>query len=310
MVPKMISILLITYNHACYIRKALDSILFQNYSGPIELVIGDDCSTDDTVKIIKEYDGKDARIKFKFLDCPNNLGTTKNYQRGFNSCTGEYIAILEGDDYWVSPNKLARQIAFLDEHYECSMVSHNYFIYEEERNQFHLRVPEIINFRYIGARDLIYDNIIGNFSTCMYRRSELMRLPEKLYNIKSYDWIINILLGTESLLGFIYEPMSVYRVHSSGVWSQSTINEKNRQILEVIPLYDELTNHVYNNEFSAVVHRIEATMIVNTVTQSLPKSFFLKFLRLLNAFTPPIIKKVLVLLIPPKITEFIRKRVA
>lgn len=306
----MLSILLITYNHERYIRRALDSILMQNYLGPIELVIGDDLSKDNTVSIIKEYEGKDSRLTFKYLKSSVNLGTTRNYQRGFEGCAGEYIAILEGDDYWVSPSKITKQIEFLENHRECSMVSHNYFIYEEEKNQFHLRLPEIVNFRYIGARDLIHDNIIGNFSTCMYRRSELMKLPSSLYDIKSYDWIINILLGTESLLGFLYEPMSVYRVHASGVWSQSSIIEKNKQILEIIPQYDKLTNHVFNNEFSAVTHRIEASMIVNTVTKSLPKSSLRQFLRLINSLTPPIIKKLLVLVIPPRFTDFIRKRVS
>ncbi|AUV00539.1 glycosyltransferase [Phytobacter ursingii] len=306
----MLSVLLVTYNHSKYIRQALDSVFMQDYDGPIELVIGDDKSSDDTIDIIKEYQNRDTRFTFKFLENEHNFGTTKNYQRCFPACSGEYIAIIEGDDYWTAPDKLTCLATFLNQHRECSMVSHNYFVFLEGEKRFYPRLPIGESFIYHSARDLIADNIIGNFSTCMYRKSELLKLPPRLFDVKSYDWIINIMLGTNALLAFINKPMSVYRVHSNGVWSSATFIEQHQQRLDIIPVYDELTDKHFEKEFINLSAHLEKEIAIRRVTTSIPKSSLRHSLKLVNSLIPPIIKKILVLLLPPAITVSIRKRLS
>ena len=182
-----LSVLLVTYNHEKYIRQALDALFKQVLDGPIELVIADDGSSDCTLEILKEYEGRDDRFVFNYLEFKGNLGITKNYQRSFAACSGEYVAVLEGDDYWCSPLKLARQVEFLDNHWECSLCSVNYLVYEEDRSAFTPRIPAGTSFKLVGARDLIADNLVGNFSTCMYRKSDLDNLPAALFDIRSYE---------------------------------------------------------------------------------------------------------------------------
>ncbi|PKQ74559.1 glycosyltransferase family 2 protein [Aeromonas sobria] len=304
----MLSVLLISYNHSQYIHKALDSIFMQKYEGEIELVVGDDNSTDNTLQIIKEYEGKDPRFKFKYLHSENNVGTTKNYQRSFHQCTGKYTAIIEGDDYWTSPYKLLKMMSFLDEHLECSMVSHNYFVYLEGEKKFYPRVEIGSSFRRFGARELIHDNIIGNFSTCMYRTSVLKSLPRELFDVKSYDWIINIISGSEALLGFIEEPMSVYRIHSKGVWSQSNSNQQLQQCLDMIPVYNDLTQNIFETDFMVLSNRIEKNISIQEVKNILPKKSK-KIITVIIDYLPPIVKHLIFLFLPPKLFSFLKKSV-
>lgn len=109
----LISIVVMTYNHGKYIRQALDSILMQKRTFDIEILIGDDCSADDTPQIIAEYARNYPNI-IKAVLRKHNLGATKNSYKLFRAAKGDYIAILEGDDYWTDEKKLMKQFQFLE----------------------------------------------------------------------------------------------------------------------------------------------------------------------------------------------------
>lgn len=302
-----ISVLLVSYNHENYIRQALDALFGQVFDGPIELVVADDKSTDSTLSIINEYEGRDSRFTFKYLDYSENLGITKNYKRGFKACTYEYVAVLEGDDYWISPHKLRCQSEFLSEHWESDVCSVNYFVYEEDRAQFTPRVPIATGHRFITARELIADNIVGNFSTCMYRRAALLRLPNAMFDIKSYDWITHIVLARTSVIGFLREPMSVYRLHSSGVWTQTPHIEKLKVQLELIPAYDALTDHVFHEDFELLSSRLRHVITASQMGHA-AEAFsqpVIRALPVLISWLPPIVIVVLRSLIPVALKNFI-----
>ena len=306
MTKHKLSVLLVTFNHEKYIRQALHSIFSQNFNGEVELIIADDCSSDRTMDIIRGYDGKDDRFLFRYLNSTSNLGVTKNYQRGFAECSGEYVAVLEGDDYWISPTKLQRQADFLDAHGECDLCSVNYFVYEEDKAQFTARTTTGRSHKLMDARALIADNLVGNFSTCMYRRAALNQLPRKLFEIQSYDWIVNICVASRSLIGFLEEPMSVYRLHSNGVWSQNTPIEKLESQLAILPAYDALTQGVFHDDFTALAGRLRQarnmTKMGNAVkglaARSLPSS---------NDDIPPVIIKVARMVMPSALKRLIAR---
>ena len=305
-VPRRISVLLVTYNHENHIRQALDALFGQVIEGPIELIIADDASSDGTVDIIKEYEGEDDRFSFKYLDNAKNVGISKNYQRGFAACSGEYVAVLEGDDYWVSPNKLQRQLDFLDSHWECDLCSVNYFVYEEDRSQLTPRAPIGFAHRFISARDLIADNLVGNFSTCMYRKAALDALPAELFEISSYDWFVNICIARQSLIGFLEEPLSVYRLHSTGVWTQKPQIEKLKDQLELIPAYDELTNHVFRADFEMLANRLRHLIGVSHVERAIEEvaqPVVQPLLRFVD-YAPPVLMTIIRAVMPPKLKRF------
>ena len=262
-----LSVLLVTYDHESYIRQALLALFKQGMDGPIELVVADDGSSDRTVDIIREYEGTDTRFHFKYLDGASHLGITRNYQRGFAACTGEYVAILEGDDYWISPMKLQRQHAFLEAHWECDLCAVNYFMYEQDKARFTPLAVIGNGHQYFGARDLIANNPVGNFSACMYRKAALDALPQGLFALESYDWIVNICVSRTSLTGFLEEPMSVYRCHSEGVWTQKSDTAKLTRQLHLIPAYDALTDHQFHAEFVALAGRLQHGIRVTSAAQ-------------------------------------------
>lgn len=296
-----LTVLLVTYNHQNYIRAAMDGLFKQILDYQIELVIADDASSDSTLTIIQEYEGIDSRFVFKYLDNIKNLGITRNYQRSFAACSGEYIAVLEGDDYWISPFKLQQQINFLDAHWECNLCSVNYLVYQEKIAYFYPRVSIGNAHHYISARELITDNIVGNFSTCMYRKSAIEDLPPALFETISYDWIINICIARESLIGFLETPMSVYRLHTSGTWTQKSNVKKLQEQLDMVPIYDALTNQVFHETFEHLASNLRNSIIGSQISNTLidyakPTA---KGLIHIKDFIPPVVLMLIKMMVPP-----------
>ena len=113
-----VSVCCITYNHAPFLKKCLDGFLLQQTSFPIEVIIHDDASTDGTQKIIEEYTSKHPDIFFPLLQKENQYRKGirgMNAKFNFPRCTGKYIALCEGDDFWNDPHKLQKQVDFLEE---------------------------------------------------------------------------------------------------------------------------------------------------------------------------------------------------
>ena len=129
----LVSVVVITYNHEKYIRKCLDSILMQNLDFPFEIIIGDDRSTDQTPDIITEY-----KEKYPHIIKPNlrtiNVGASKNQYDCFLRCNGDYIAILDGDDFWTDKLKLKIQIDFLINNNKYIACTQRYSVVDENNN--------------------------------------------------------------------------------------------------------------------------------------------------------------------------------
>jgi glycosyltransferase involved in cell wall biosynthesis len=260
-VPR-ITVLVVTYNHEAYIRQAIESVLMQRLAEPYLVVVADDASSDGTRAIIKElFDaaGSDAPT-MQFLDHAANLGVTRNYQRAFAACETDYVAVIEGDDYWITPGKLAVQLAFLDTHRECAAVSANHFVYDEAEQRYAAKSLVNSEFSYLDARSLIDNNLIGNFSTCMYRLSALKALPKKLFAGTAYDWGVNICVARNALIGYLHTPLSVYRVHNGGTWSSMEADEQLEAQLRVIDHYDAVTDRNFQTEFKDLQDRLELSL--------------------------------------------------
>ena len=109
----MISVAITTYNHEHYISQAIDSVLWQKCDVPIEIVISDDCSTDGTSEICAQY-AKKYPSKIMYIRNRTNMGLLENYKQLFKRCSGDYIAWLDGDDYWCDDEKLQKQMKVLE----------------------------------------------------------------------------------------------------------------------------------------------------------------------------------------------------
>lgn len=130
----LVSVKMITYNHAPHITKAIEGVLQQETSFQIELIIGEDCSTDGTREIVLNFQRKYPDV-IRVITSEKNVGGRKNSERIDKICRGKYIAFCEGDDYWHDPNKLKKQVDYLESHPECGLVYSSYDVYHCDQNK-------------------------------------------------------------------------------------------------------------------------------------------------------------------------------
>ena len=129
-----VSVGVITYNQQKTIRQTLDSILMQKGDFDLELVIGEDCSTDSTLSICREY-AEQYPDKIKLLSGPKNLGITANYFRVLQACTGEFIGDIAGDDYYCDDHALEKQMQYLQSYPDVGVMGANGYSYYVRREQ-------------------------------------------------------------------------------------------------------------------------------------------------------------------------------
>lgn len=225
----IVSVCMITYNHGNYITQAVESIISQQTNFDFELVIGEDYSTDDTrlkiSELMKKYPGK---IKPSFRE--SNIGMTRNFLKTTNECEGRYIAFCEGDDYWTDPQKLQKQVDFLEANTDCGLVFTNHYSkYEFFNNSVVksvIKIPLLNSVDY--ATEILKHNFIGT-QTVMARKSLLadslqtLNLPEK--NWSSCDTPLWCLMAMRSRIGFLRDYTAVYRVHDNSASSKSLIDK-------------------------------------------------------------------------------------
>lgn len=245
--PKL-SVLVTCYNQEKFIEEALESILKQTVLFDYEIVISDDFSQDKTPLILQQYQIQ-YPDKIRLLPSTKNLGITKNLQKGLQACKGEYIAILEGDDYWTSPHKLQMQVAFLEQNPACSLVFNGLLTLDSQGVLQHHYLHERQIFE---IEDLIHCNFIGNFSTCMYRAQIIQRLPPTIFDLFTVDWMFNISMAQFGSIGFIPQQMTVYRRQDQGCWSKQSAKKQTELLYQLIKQYDKALDYSYHEAFLTV----------------------------------------------------------
>jgi glycosyltransferase involved in cell wall biosynthesis len=288
-----LSIILVCYNHEKYVEEAVSSIFMQEANFRYEIIVADDFSSDNTLGIIQKFQLLYPE-KIKILSSDKNLGITKNYQRAFKACSGEYIAILEGDDYWISPKKLIKQINFLDAYPGCSFCFHRFIGYNQKAQEFFSSPKISENIQVLSTEDLIRENFIGNFSTCMYKKEIINQIPDNLYDLLVYDWMFNIVNSQYGNIGYLTEFLSVYRIHNEGIWSKKNKKSKIIEITNCIDQYNKFLNYEFDAEF-------EKTKL------NLNNKFFLSLKKMIRLVVPPLIIIVFKLICPPVVMNIIKR---
>lgn len=245
-----VDVLLMSYNQELYIKQAIESILAQKVNFNYRIIVCDDCSTDNTLKIINEYVCSYPK-RFIALENSCNLGITKNYKRAFDNVSSKYVAILEGDDYWIDPYKLLYSYYFLEKNKDCSMCANRVKLLVESNGKIVDHANNVYgkHDRKLSGYDLALNNFIGNFSACFYRKKVLKELDDAIFEKKSYDWLINLCCAKNHQIGYLCTPMSVYRIHGNGTWSGQTPKQRFISMIDTINEYDELLGGTYHEAF-------------------------------------------------------------
>lgn len=213
----MVSVLMLTYNQEKYIAQAIRSVIRQVCDFQIELVIGDDKSTDNTAAICREFQQKYPSI-IKLTVNERNLGLQQNFIDTYNRCTGKYIAVCEGDDYWISKYKLQRQVDILEKNAGYAMCFHRVLNYFEKDNSKSLSNGS--QKRLTTIADLASSNYITNVSI-LFRRGLFGGLPDWFSEVSTYDYAIHLMNAQYGDIYYSPKVMAVYRIHEKGIWSDS-----------------------------------------------------------------------------------------
>ena len=247
----VVSICCITYNHEKFITQAIEGFLSQKTTFPIEIIIHDDASTDSTPLIIKKYSDKYPQIIVPIFQSHNQyskgFSPTKTFV--FPKAKGKYIAICEGDDYWTDPNKLQMQVEILENNPQYSLCFHKVNILWENGN---FGIDNKFNSsKSFTAKDLAQGNFIYTAS-CLFRKKNIEN-PPNWYNknIAASDWSTFFLNAQFGDLFYLNHCMSVYRVHSGGVWSNLSPEEEIVKTTKSMIVLDNGTNKKYHEEFKS-----------------------------------------------------------
>jgi hypothetical protein len=215
--PK-VSVLVVTYNHERFIERAVRSALSQQADFEYEIIIGEDCSTDGTraalARLNAEFPGR-----LKLLLRERNLGPQRNFQGAYTECRGDYVAVLDGDDYWTDPSKLRKQAAVLDGNPGCTLCYHlTRFVSADEEPTGYIH-PAATTPVQPTINDLFQSNLISPCSA-MLRRAAVPELPDWMLSVVPGDWPLFLLAADAGRLLRLDEVMADYRIHSGGTWSQ------------------------------------------------------------------------------------------
>ena len=217
----LVTIASTTYNMEAFIAEAMDSWLAQKTSFPVEILISDDGSTDKTCDIVRTYAERYPNIR---LISSGHIGKMPNFIRSLKESKGKYVALCDGDDYWIDPDKLQKQFDFMEAHPDFSECFTNSYVLntvtgKKKIAKTHLW-DEATTEGLLMHRD--DDNVQmspGHTSTFFYRNQYLQEYPKWMYGDVMTDFPLYMLLSKYGKAKFLNEITSVYRHRPDGVSS-------------------------------------------------------------------------------------------
>jgi len=250
----LVSICCTTFNQEKFIAYALDGFLMQKTNFAIEILINDDCSKDNTSDILKDYEKRFPDLLKVTYQIENQYskGVRPFSQILLPKIKGKYVALCEGDDYWIDPYKLQKQVDFLEKNIDYSMCFHRCKIVDENNNEL-----ESLTFKHLEEKDYSGREILENWSiptaSVMFRAEYLDQIhirsktPGYLYG----DTPLFLTLLENGKSRCFVDNMSAYRIHAGGI--SRAFNKKN-----VIALYkhSKTLKSDFNGKYSKVMSKI------------------------------------------------------
>jgi glycosyltransferase involved in cell wall biosynthesis len=242
-----VSVAMITYNHEQFIGQAVESVLMQETAFVVELVIGEDCSTDGTRRIVQAYAAKYPNA-IRALLAKKNLGMARNYEAVRQACRGKYIAWLEGDDYWRTPQKLQKQVTLMEAnpHYSMCGTKTQFVVSSSDGAEKDIGAlePAVLKPEY-ELPDFLTRYLMHTSS--MLLRRELVQFPDWLKDLVMLrDTCVFALYAEKGPVGYLREVMSCWRIHAAGIWTTKPAADQLRCNQTAIDLLDTHFNGRYH----------------------------------------------------------------
>mgnify|MGYP000882014727 CR=1 FL=1 len=272
----LVSICSITYNHEPFIRECLEGFLMQKTTFPVEIIIHDDASTDKTAEIIKEYELKYPNLFKPIYQVENQFSKKQGsiYARFvYPKVIGKYIALCEGDDYWIDPLKLQKQVDFLEANPEYVLTSHQYAIYDYEK-QIYIDNSQRKLFKKNNGlsfnQSYALNHDVTKTLTLLYRYSALRN--SRFTNIKfkySRDTIMVYFLMTQGLGYCFKDIMGCYNLNENSIYGK--VSKKNRIKSSFLSVQE-----LYRNTHSFNSLKLYCNVFIHYVYYSKGKALFIK----------------------------------
>ena len=263
MVSRFVSVCLITYNQSKYIGRAIDSVLSQVVSYSWELIIADDFSTDGTRGILLEYKKRYPEV-IRLILQEKNVGPGRNWIDLISTPASKYFAYFEGDDYWIDPLKLQKQIDFLEANPGFTACFHNVQKVDENGNYLGIVYPRNRK-QNIGLSDLLKGDYMKSCSLLVLNEKELLG-PIFKNEIPPHDTSLGFcLLSNGNKAKYLDECMAAYRVHPNGAWSMVSADARFNSTLQNLLKYRSFfsSNKEASEKFIDMMRRYLAGMIVH-----------------------------------------------
>jgi glycosyltransferase involved in cell wall biosynthesis len=227
-----VAVVLITYNHETFIAESINSVSRQEYPGNIHVIVSDDCSTDQTQKVIKETISDVPRnVVVHPILREQNVGGFRNLTEAWEAANGigsAYIALLEGDDYWTDLRKLALQVSYMEEHPRSTLsfgLATELILSDNAPPSSKVAVIPPSDHPTFG--ELLCGNFI-NTCTVVYRRGVLPHFPDWFAECAFRDWPLHLVHASAGEMHYIDHVVAVHRQHQSSKWWNPTRSQRDR----------------------------------------------------------------------------------
>ena len=244
--PPLVDINLITYNHEKFVARAIESVLEQQANFAYRLIIGDDCSTDNTQSIIRSY-AQQYPERIQTLLALEHRGLGRQDRIGLQVLrlsTAKYIALLDGDDYWTDRQKLQKQVNALEQDPDSAICFHDVRVFYEDgsRETGNSGSPSQKNI--FTLEDLLVDNFMQTCSV-MFRNNLIRKLPNWYRKSIIGDWPLHVMVAQYGKIRYLDEVMAAYRIHRSGVWSAELSASKLKESIKVLGKLNRYLGYKY-----------------------------------------------------------------
>ena len=283
----LVSVIIPTYNRADYLKLALKSVLEQTHKN-IEVLVADDGSTDNTAEIVLSFN--EPRIKYFYQKNTGTPGAARNF--GLRKASGDYVAFLDDDDMWL-PEKLEIQVDYLRKHPEYYLVYSNAWIIDENG----VRKGLLVKSESFKEGEIFEELVKSNFipqPTVLMRRDIFENIGffnenPSLKAVADYEYWLRVSLHFK--IGFVKEPLAMYRVHSKAMSREINSAKLDQKILfslindPLVPDTNKIVERFYELYYPSAMYNW--TISANVAAKKELKKYLrynLRHLHLINVF--------------------------
>lgn len=280
----VVSVIVPTYQHAVYIEKCIQGILMQRTAFSVEILIGEDESTDGTREICERLAADNPDRVRLFLGSRKEviyiLGRPTgraNFLNLLRAASGKYIAVCEGDDYWTDPLKLQKQVDFLEANPDCSLCFHRAMLLKGDKLEMQ-PIPDKVDMDHVQFEDLLSTfNFIATGSVVF--RKWKGNSPKWMYEVPFLDLGLHGFMAQTGKIHCINEAMSVYRIHSGGAWTKLDSDDQRKSYLR----FYHLISPMLSSAQRSIVQQKRIGLLWQMANSRFPDSplrqrFYLKYL--------------------------------